>query len=148
MTWQQLLAASRIHTHKTGSQELAGLRAVVARDLKDAAITELSEDRRFATAYNAVLQLAKMVIACAGYRVSAKQGHHETTFVALGLAIGQSAANLVDYFDTCRRKRNAVDYNLANVVTETELTELLEKAGQFRELVEDWISKTHPGFAG
>jgi hypothetical protein len=29
-------------------------------------------DRRFATAYNAVLQLAKMVIACAGYRVAGR----------------------------------------------------------------------------
>ena len=31
------------------------------------AIPALSEDRRFATAYNAALQTAKMAIACAGY---------------------------------------------------------------------------------
>jgi hypothetical protein len=36
----------------------------------DAAIPALSEDRRFATAYNAALQTAKMAIACAGYRVA------------------------------------------------------------------------------
>jgi hypothetical protein len=50
-------------------RELDGLRAVVARDLTDARVVGLSTDRQFATAYNAVLQLAKMAIACAGYRV-------------------------------------------------------------------------------
>jgi hypothetical protein len=35
------------------------LRAVVARDLEDATVQELSDDRRFAAAYNAALQAAK-----------------------------------------------------------------------------------------
>ncbi len=34
---------------------------------KDANLDQLSADRRFATAYNAVLQLTKMGIACEGY---------------------------------------------------------------------------------
>ncbi|MCI0334590.1 MAG: hypothetical protein L0228_15340 [Planctomycetes bacterium] len=60
------------------------------RDLKDAAITGLSSDRRFAVAYNAVQQLAKMVLACEGYRVAtSKTGHHATTFEAAGLILGQ-----------------------------------------------------------
>jgi hypothetical protein len=147
MTWQKLVATNRAKPHKTSRQEIDGLRTVVDRDLKDASIASLSEDRRFATAYNAVLQLATMVIACAGYRVSAKQGHHENTFVGLELAMGPPAAKLAKYFNTCRKKRNRVDYNLANVVTETELHELLEKANEFRELVEDWIAKYYPQFA-
>ena len=39
-------------------QELSDIRRLVARDLADAAIPALSEDRRFATAYNAALQTA------------------------------------------------------------------------------------------
>ncbi len=147
MTWQELLATKRAQTHRTSNQELACLRAVVDRDLKDAAVAALSEDRRFATAYNAVLQLATMAVACAGYRVSAKQGHHQNTFMALRLALGKPVAKIADYFDTCRRKRNAVDYNFASVVTETELQELLEQTDKFRELVENWIAKNHPPFA-
>jgi hypothetical protein len=88
-----------------------------------------------------------MAIACAGYRVSAKQGHHENTFVGLELAMGPAAAKFARYFNTCRKKRNTVDYNLANVVTETELDELLEKAGAFKKLVEEWILKNYPQFA-
>jgi hypothetical protein len=38
MSWQQLLATRRVQPHTPQAQELRGLRAVVARDLKDAAL--------------------------------------------------------------------------------------------------------------
>ncbi len=82
MSWQQPLAAHRVQPHTTSRLELDGLRAIIARDLSDAKVPGLSTDRQFATAYNAVLQLAKMAIACAGYRVVG-QGHHLTTFEAV-----------------------------------------------------------------
>jgi hypothetical protein len=145
MNWQQLLAANRVRRHVTSRQELTDLRAVIARDLQDAALTGLSVDRRFAIAYNAVLQLSKMVIACAGYRVVG-QGHHQTTFEALELAMGQSIRATASYFDICRRKRNLVDYDLANVATETETEELLRQARQFAQVVEAWIAENHPAF--
>ena len=66
MTWHDLLRTRRIQRHRTSKQELDALRAVVERDLKGASVPELSEDRRFATAYNGVLQLATMAVACAG----------------------------------------------------------------------------------
>ncbi len=146
MTWQQLIASNRAKAHKTSKQEIDGLRAVVGRDLKDASMAGFSEDRRFATAYNAALQLATMAIACAGYRVSTKQGHHENTFLALELAMGNPVTKFATYFNACRKKRNLVDYNLANVVTETELQELLEKAAEFQALVEDWIFDNYSQF--
>jgi hypothetical protein len=118
---------------------------VVARDLKDAALLDLSADRRFAIAYNAVLQLATMVIACSGYRVRGI-GHHHTTFEALELAMGPSITAHAVYFDTCRRKRNLVDYDVAHIITETEARELFEKAHEFHQLVEDWITQHYPGF--
>jgi hypothetical protein len=62
----------------------------VDRDLADAAIPALSEDRRFATAYNAALQTAKMAIACAGYRVASVPGHHRITFEGAKLALRQA----------------------------------------------------------
>ncbi len=145
MSWQQLLAANRVRRHATSRQELTDLRAVIARDLQDAAIAALSADRRFATAYNAVLQLAKMVAACAGYRVVG-QGHHQTTFEALELAMGPGIAATAAYFDTCRRKRNLVEYDLANVATDTEADELLRQARQFVQTVEAWIAQNHPAF--
>jgi hypothetical protein len=142
MTWQSLLQAQRIKSHRTSQQELNDLRDVVERDMQDAGVEALSADRRFATAYNAVLQLAKMVIACSGYRVVGP-GHHMTTFEALEIAMGSPVTALVTYFDTCRRKRNQVDYDLVNAATETEAEELIRKADEFQDLVEDWIRKHH-----
>src|SRR5437763_3889678 len=64
------------------------MRALVARDLADAGIAGLSADRRFATAYNAALQAAHMAIACAGYRVTAKTGHHKVALDSVTLTVG------------------------------------------------------------
>ena len=113
MAWQDLLAHRRIRPHDTTKQELDGLRELINRDLLDAQVPALSADRRFATAYNAALQLCKMAIVCAGYRVISGMGHHQTTLEAALLALGQDAALFTDYFEACRRKRNTLDYDYA-----------------------------------
>jgi hypothetical protein len=115
------------------------MRALVARDLADAQVAGLSADRRFATAYNAALQTANMAIACAGYRVTAKTGHHKVTVDAITLAIGSTASPYADYFETCRRKRNVIDYTRSHVATDTEADEIVKKAREFHHLVETWI---------
>ena len=94
MTWATLLANHDVQPHRTSKHELNDMRALVARDLADARIAGLSADRRFATAYNAALQAAHMAIACAGYRVTAKTGHHKITFYSVNLALGSGAATI------------------------------------------------------
>jgi hypothetical protein len=76
------------------------MRALVARDLADAQVQGLSAGRRFATAYNAALQTANMAIASAGYRVTAKTGHHKVTVNAIALALGPAAGPYADYLET------------------------------------------------
>ena len=139
-----MLAARKIHTHKSSKQELDELRAVVKRDLADAALPALSEDRRFATAYNAALQVARMATACAGYRVAAVPGHHALSFECAGLALGKQADRLVLFFDGCRRKRNVIDYTGVQIATATEAAELLQRTQEFSALVESWITSAHP----
>ena len=120
------------------------MRALVARDLADASIDGLSADRKYATAYNAALQTANMAIACAGYRVTAKTGHHKITFYSANLALGAGATKYADYFETCRRKRNVIDYTRSHVATETEAKEVVAQATQFVEFVESWIGSKYP----
>ncbi len=98
-------------------------------------------------AYNAALQTTKMVIACAGYRIASTPGHHRLHFEAAGIALGSKAKRFLDYFDTCRRKRNVIDYDAAFVSTDTEAEEILKEANAFRKFVEQWINSTHPGLA-
>ena len=143
MPWKALLASNRVEPHTTSRQELDGLRAAVDRNLHDAGLPGLSADNRFGLAYEAVLLLSKMAIACAGYRAKG-HGAHQTTFVALELAMGRTVAKDGAYFDRCRRKRHALSYDAAGVVADTEATELLEKTGEFRQTVEAWIARHHP----
>lgn len=147
MSWLQSLASRKVHKHQTSKQEMDDLRSVVERDLEDAAIPALSEDRRFATAYNAALQTAKMAIACAGYRIGAVPGHHALTFESASIALGNQAKALTDYFEACRRKRNVIDYTGTHIATATEAAEVLERAKEFKRMVEAWIKAKYPQLA-
>ena len=137
MTWTSLLANKEAQKHKTSKKELDNMRALIARDLADAVIAGLSADRRFATAYNAALQAANMAIACAGYRIMSKVGHHRASLESTELVLDKSVHNYADYFETCRRKRNTIDYTFSNVATETEAKEILVQAKRFYGEVED-----------
>jgi hypothetical protein len=138
------LANRDVQRHRTSKKELDDIRALVARDLADAAVTGLSADRRFATAYNAALLAANMAIACAGYRVTAKTGHHRISFDGVVLALGAGSDKYADYFEACRRKRNVIDYTRSHVASDTEAKEILEKVTGFLEVVESWIASKFP----
>lgn len=140
----EIVGKSRRSRHKTSKRELDDMRALIARDLSDAMVTGLSTDRRFATAYNAALLATNMTIACSGYRVTAKTGHHRISFDCSQLALGVGAAKYADYFETCRRKRNIIDYTRARVVTKTEAEEIVQKAAEFHEFIEAWIDSNFP----
>ena len=143
MTWKELVAEKRVEPHTTSKQELDDLRSAVDRNLRDAAIPQLSADNRFAVAYEAALLLAKMAVACAGYRVKGL-GAHQTTFAALKFALGAGIGKTATYLERCRRKRNELSYDMAGVVTDTEAAEILAQAKMLKENVEQWIAKNHP----
>jgi hypothetical protein len=138
------LASHDVQRHRTSKKEVDDTRAVVTRDLADARIAGLSADRRFATAFNAALRAAHMAIACAGYRVTAKAGHHKVAIDGVRLALVAAVGKFADYLDTCGRKRNVIDYTRSHVATETEAEEILEEATQFYEVVEAWIESNFP----
>ena len=99
MSWTKLLASEEAQRHKTCGKELDNIRALIARDLADAAIAGLSADRRFATAYNAALQAANMAIACAGYRIMSKVGRHRVSLESTKLVLRKPAHKYADYFE-------------------------------------------------
>jgi allantoicase len=142
VTWTNLLANKEAQKHKTSKKELDNMRALIARDLADASLAGLSADRRFATAYNAALQAANMAIACAGYRIVSKVGHHRVSLESTKLVLGKAAHKYADYFETCRRKRNTIDYTFSNVATDTEAKEILVQARQSSGAIPPCVSIT------
>jgi hypothetical protein len=61
--------------HTSSKQEIANLLGIVARDLKDSQAKDVSDDWRFAVAYNATLQAATAALAASGYRAG-RDSHH------------------------------------------------------------------------
>src|ERR1700730_13693217 len=83
MSLRKWINEGRLMEHSTNTNEIQNLFKLVERDLKDAKIKQLSTDRRFATAYNAALQLATIVLHAAGYRAkSSTGGHHWVTILS------------------------------------------------------------------
>jgi hypothetical protein len=117
---------------------------LVERDLADAQVSGLSTDRRFVTAYNAALQLATIVLRASGYRASGP-GHHWTTIQVLPEIMGESERPRADYLDSCRRKRNIADYDIAGRVSESEVEEIIDEILRFRDDVVRWLRKNDPG---
>ena len=85
-----------------------------------------------------------MAIACAGYRVTAKTGHHKVALDSVKLAVGRTAGKYTDYFERCRRKRNVIDYTRSHVATESEANEIVRQATDFYEFIEVWIDASFP----
>lgn len=142
MSLQSWLAEGRLRPHAGSAQETADLLRVVERDLADTDILALSSDRRFATAYNAALQLATVVLRASGYR-TAGVGHHWITFQTLPELMSAGLQARADYFDACRRKRNIVDYDAAGEISDAETDELLAEVLEFKREVQAWLADRH-----
>jgi hypothetical protein len=138
VTWKHLLEEGRLERHVTSRDEIEDLRGAVARNLRDASLAGLSPDNSFGLAYESALLLGKIVVACAGYRVTGTGGHR-TTLVAMTVAMGPRPE--IDYFERCRRKRHALSYDAAGVASKSEAAEIRTQVLSFRRLVEAWIHK-------
>jgi len=115
--------------------------------LTDASVAGLSPDRRFLIAYDAVLALATVPLACAGYQTHGA-GHHRVTFQALPLVMGKESAGLATYLESCRTKRNVGTYDREGRISDAEADELVAEAKGLKKLVEAWLKKSHPELVG
>src|SRR6185503_10285901 len=130
-----------LRPHKTSGKEVAGLLAIVERDLVDAE-GEISADWRFGIAYNAALKLCTILLDASGYRPERALQHYRT-IAALPLVLGNERKDDADYLETCRTKRNAAEYEMAGVATEKDAKELVEFVKDLREDVLNWLNKHH-----
>ena len=143
MSLQDWLNSGWLRQHTATRQEIADLFAIVARDIKDAGTPGMSADWRFGIAYNAALKLCTVLLHSAGYRPE-KTLQHYRTIQALPLILGERWRNDAEYLDTCRRKRNVIEYDRAGDASDADAQELLAFVGDYRTAVIDWLKKTRP----
>lgn len=135
MTLRELLQEGKIVPHRTSKQEISDLFGIMERDLHDASIKGISADRRFITAYNVALQGTTVLLHLQGYRTRA-EAHHYFTFLAGREILGPKHHAMMDYFNTCRSKRNVSDYDRAGMISDKEAEALLKETAKFYRFVQ------------
>lgn len=95
MPLEQCLKNGWLKAHQPTRQEIAGLLAIVERDLSDARVASISDDWKFGIAYNAALKL------CAVLLQAEKNLNHYRTIHAMGEVFPERKAD-VHYLDACR----------------------------------------------
>lgn len=123
----------------SSKNEIDDLLKIVKRDLEDSAQTEISNDWQFGIAYNAALKLANILVRASGHRVKG-QGHHMNTIAMIPFLLGDHKKDDADYLDTCRRKRNIVEYDCVGGATAEDVKELREFVQEFQKEVLTWLS--------
>lgn len=142
-TLKQLQSSRMVRPHKTSKAEIETLFAVVARNLSDATVPQLSDDGRFLMAYSAAFQLSTIALVASGLEAHGDD-HHKTTFSTLPATMGSHMTLTSDYLERCRRKRNNIQYDQINVATKSEADELYKKVLTFKAEVLRWLSENHP----
>jgi uncharacterized protein (UPF0332 family) len=144
MSLQKWLEYGWLRSHQSSRKEISDLLRIIDRDLQDAT-GDISADWRFGIAYNAALKLCTILLYAEGYRPE-KTLQHFRTLQALSLILGIHHETDAKYLDTCRNKRNVVEYDYVGGVTEEDVDELIAFVKELREEVIQWLRENHPKF--
>jgi len=146
MSLQQWHKNGWLRPHQTNRKQIADLFEIVDRDLADARTARLSSDWQFGIAYNAALKLCTILLYAEGYRPERALAHYRT-LQALPLILGDKRRRDADYLDSCRIKRNTVEYDVAGRTSPEEAAELIEFTDELQQDVLDWLRNGHPELA-
>lgn len=132
--------------HQTSREEIRSLLYLINRDLNDCQIPELSNDWRFAIAYNAALQCCTIALYCHGYKPARGQSEHYRVIQSMVYTFGEEFTHDRDYLNVCRNKRNISDYDAAGTISEKETEELFAFAIELYHKLEKWLKKIYPQY--
>jgi hypothetical protein len=127
--------------HKSSKQEIANLLGIVARDLKDSQAKDVSDDWRFAIAYNAALQAATAALAAAGYRAS-RENHHYRVIQSLELTLGERC-EVHPRLRCVPEKEEREQLRHGGGISHREVEEMIGIAQSLQQDVEQWIRTNH-----
>lgn len=127
--------------HKTSAKEINNLLLIVERDLQDAE-GGISSDWQFGIAYNAALKLCTILLYASGYKPE-KNLQHYRTIQSLPLILGSAYKEDAAYLDTCRNKRNIVEYDYVGAVSPDDVAELISLVKELRKKIIKWLKEKH-----
>ena len=142
MTLKQWQTNGWLKIEPTSRDEIANMLAMVDRDLHDAA-GSISPDWRFGIAYNAALKLCTILVRAEGVRPAHGLQHYRA-IMAMPLVLGQGRQADANYLDSCRTKRNTVEYDYVGGASDADADELIEFATELKAEVLKWLKDNHP----
>ena len=145
MTLNQWMNNGWLRKHKTSQEEIENLVMIIDRDLKDAK-GGISDDWRFGIAYNAALKLCTILLYAEGFKAERTLQHYRT-IQALPLILGNKRKDDAEYLNSCRSKRNIVEYDYIGGVTGHDADELIEFVKELKAYVLEWLNNNHPELA-
>src|ERR1035438_6718029 len=132
-----------LRAESTSPEEIADLLGIDSRDLHDARVEAISEDRRFEAAFNAARTAANVALRACGYRTAPQLGHHLKTVESLELTV-HAGPRLIQKMRVFSKKRNATSYDSAGNVSRQELEEAIGVANELQQSVIAWLRENHP----
>lgn len=141
MTLLSWLDAKWLKPHQPSKSEISELFGVVERSLRDSS-ADVSEDLRFAVAYEAALTLCTILLYASGFEPEHSL-HHFRTLQALPLILGESHRADAEFLETARRKRNILMYRRAGAIRSADARELVDFVGVLNDDVRRWLQAEH-----
>lgn len=138
MIIDKLINNGTLVIQSTSIGEIEDLMKIVERDIEDSAQTEIFHDWQFGIAYNAAIKLANILVRASGLRIKG-QGHHMNTISMIPILLGDHKKDDADYLDSCRRKRNIVEYDCVGGATKSDVIELREFVFEFQLEVKKYL---------
>ncbi len=143
MSLEKWVEYSWLKAEPTSRDEIKSLLTIVDRDLKDANVAVISEDRRFEAAFSAARTAATIALRASGYRTSIQVRQHAKTIESLELTINADS-KMIQKMRTFSKKRNVTSYDSAGNVSKQELQLAIKTAAELHRQVVAWLQKNHP----
>jgi len=132
-----------LRAEPTSPEEIRNLLGIISRDLDDARVEAISDDRRFEAAFSAARTAANVALRACGYRTATQLGHHQKTIESLEFTI-HADPMLIHKLRVLSKKRNATSYDSAGNVSEDELEQAIHVAGELQQSVTAWLKENYP----
>lgn len=143
MSLDNLAKIGQLKPHAPTAAEIRRLLAAAERNLKDAAVTGISDETRFDAGYKTIMQCALAALAASGYRPATNvPGHHQTMVASVSFTLGVPKDEWL-VLDALRRKRNINDY-AGDLIDSESVRECIARAEALLITTRQWLDAHHP----
>ena len=125
---EKLRREGRISSQKVGIIQIEELLREAIFDLKEAKkISHIADRATYLLAYMAMLKAGRALMLLKGYRPT-DGAQHKTVVEMTSAILGDKYRDLVEHFETMRRKRNKMTYEAGALLSKSEAKEAFSDA--------------------